>query len=86
MAQDSKIALRVSLDRHGVPTDGALKVTVTDAQGHSVVEALCSGDHVSAEAMAGVSGEYHIRVAGRHLPEHGAAFSIEMTYLAPQII
>lgn len=86
MEQGSRIALQISLDRNGVPADGALEVTVTDAQGHSVVEALCSGDHVGAEGTAGASGEHHIRVAGRQLPEHGAAFSIEITYLAPQII
>ncbi len=79
-------ALRVSLDRHGVPADGSLNVTVTDAHGHSVVEAVCSGDHISAEGTAGATGEHHVRVAGRQLPEHGAAFSIDITYLAPQII
>ena len=84
--QGSKIALRVSLDRHGVPADGSLKVTVTDAHEHSVVEAVCSGDHASAEGTAGAAGEHHIRVAGRQLPEHGAAFSIDVTYLAPQIV
>lgn len=84
--QGSKIALRVSFDRHAVPADGSIKVTVTDAQGHSVVEALCAGDHVSAEATAGATGEHHIRVAGQQLPEHGAPFSIDVTYLAPQIV
>jgi alpha-amylase len=84
--QGSKIVLQVSLDRHGVPADGSLKITVTDAQGRSVVDAVCSGGHVSAEGTAGTTGEHHIRVAGRQLPEHGAAFSIDITYLAPQII
>lgn len=32
------------------------------------------------------AGEHHIRVAGRQLPKHGAAFSIDVTYLAPQIV
>ena len=84
--QGSKIALRVGLDRHGVPADGSLTVTVTDTHGHSVVEALCTGDHVSAEGTTGVTGEHHIRIAGRQLPEHGTAFSIDVTYLAPQVI
>ncbi|MBR1092117.1 DUF1939 domain-containing protein [Bradyrhizobium manausense] len=84
--QGSRIALGVSLDRRGVAADGSLKVSIADAQGHSVVEAVCSGDHVSAEGTAGATGEHHIRVAGRQLPDHGAAFSIDVTYLAPQIL
>jgi len=86
LEQGSRIALHVSLDRRGVPADSSLKVTVTDAQGHNIVEALCSSDHVSAEGTTGATGEHHIRVAGRQLPDHGAAFSVDVTYLAPQII
>jgi alpha-amylase len=51
-----------------------------------VVEAACNGDHVSAEGTAGAAGEHHIRVAGRQLPEQGAPFSIDVTYLAPQVV
>lgn len=37
-------------------------------------------------AARSTTGEHHIRVAGRRLPELGAAFSIDVTYLAPQIV
>jgi alpha-amylase len=80
------IRFTVRPDRDGWSAESSLQLTVTDANGHTVIERTCASATTDADGQIEITGEHHISLTGKKLPDRGSAFEIDITYTAPQSV